>query len=186
MIAGCIRGDSRMQKAFYYQFYPVMMRICIRYAPNKEDAEQWVQDSFLKTFRNLDKYEAWGSFEGWIRSIVTHVCLDNIRKANTTAFEAEKYTVTTDKIELLADNFSVRNEALQKYSGEEVVRLLKKLPEKQRVVLNLYVYEAYSHKEIAQMLHIKENYSHWLLHQAKKELAMIMNTSHHKSVSHEQ
>lgn len=186
MIKGCIRGDSRMQQAFYYQFYPVTMRICIRYAPNKEDAEQWVQDCFLKIFRNLSKYEAWGSFEGWIKSIVTRVCLDNIRKANTAAFEAEKYTVSTDKIELLADDFSVRNEALHKYSGEEVIRLLQRLPEKQRVVLNLYVYEAYTHKEIAELLGIKENYSHWLLHQAKKELATIINAHHPKSVNHEQ
>ncbi len=186
MIDGCIRGDTRMQQAFYYHFYPMLMRICIRYAPNREDAEQWVQDSFLKLFRNLDKYEAWGSFEGWIKSIVTRVCLDHIRRSNTAAFEAEKYTVTTDKMELLTEDVSVRNEALHRYSGEAVLQLLKQLPEKQRVVLNLYVYEAYSHKEIAEMLRIRENYSHWLLHQAKKTLAAIINTSYSKSVSHEQ
>lgn len=185
MIRGCIRGDSRMQKAFYYQFFPIVMRICIRYAPNRQDAEQWVHDGFLKVFQNLDKYEAKGSFEGWMSRVVSRVCLDNIRQANKLVFEPEKNTITTDRFDF-AEHISVDNEALSRYSADEVLRLLNHLPEKQKLVLNLFVYEDYSHKEIAQMTGITENYSCWLLHQAKKTLISIIHKTHQKKVYHEQ
>ncbi|HLU18294.1 MAG TPA: sigma-70 family RNA polymerase sigma factor [Edaphocola sp.] len=175
LIKGCIEGTPSMQKEFYYTFYPVMMRIGARYAPTTEDAEQWVHDGFIKVYNSLGQFAFQGSFEGWVKKVMTRVCLDNIRAANAKKNEIEQNTYFTLDTNPAANSIRVGNLVDDKFSAAEVLNILRKLPEKQRHVFNLYVFEEYSHKEIAQELDIKENHSHWLLHQAKKTLRSIIN-----------
>lgn len=158
-----------MQKELYYSFYNTLMKIAIRYAPAREDAEQWVHDGFLKVFSHLVQFKNQGSFEGWMKKIMTRTCIDNLRAQQTLKFEVDNKTVYSN-YELPAHDGAVSNMVFQKFSTEEVLRLLNILPEKQKVVFNLHVFEEYEHKEIAGLLGITENHSYWLLYQARKKL----------------
>lgn len=158
-----------MQKEFYYAFYSTLMRIAIRYAPAREDAEQWVHDGFLKIFTHLGQFKNQGSFEGWIKKIMTRTCIDNLRSQNTLKFEVDNKTIYSN-YEFPSHDTMISNTVFQKFSTEDVLHLLKVLPEKQRVVFNLHVFEEYEHKEIAGLLGITENHSYWLLYQARKKL----------------
>jgi RNA polymerase sigma-70 factor (ECF subfamily) len=168
-----------MQREFYYHYFPVLMRLSIRYATNREDAEQWVHDAFIKIFSSLDKYGNLGSFEGWIKKITVRVCIDNLRKNNTQKNEVEMNTVYNDRD--LEDRAGyINSEVLSKMDAESVLGLLNTLPDKQKTVFNLHVFEDYSHKEIAALLDITENNSYWLLHQARKNLKENISFSNKK------
>lgn len=169
VIEGCVRGDAGMQKELYYACYSDLMKVAIRYAGNREDAEQWVHDGFLKIFDHLGKFRFEGSFEGWTRKIMTRVCIDQLRSSNTLKFEIDQHTVYSNYENPAHEGFT-DNEVLQKFSARDVLHLLNILPEKQKVVFNLHVFEGYNHKEIAALLQITENHSYWLLHQARKTL----------------
>lgn len=174
-----------MQKEFYYFYFPVLMRLAIRYAGSREDAEQWVHDAFLKIFGSLDKYSNLGSFEGWLKKITVRVCLDNLRKNNAQKNEVEMNTVYSD-YNLEHHSGYIDNGVVSKMSTEDLLVLLNTLPEKQKTVFNLHVFEDYSHKEISALLSITENNSYWLLHQARKQLKENISTSNKKKeLSHE-
>lgn len=162
-------GKPAMQKEFYYAWYNTLMKVAIRYAGNREDAEQWVHDGFIKIFGHLERFRNEGSFEGWIKKIMTRVCIDQLRSNNTLKFEVDNNTVYSN-YELPAHEGFTDNEVLQKFSARDVLHLLNILPEKQKVVFNLHVFEGYNHKEISALLQITENHSYWLLHQARKTL----------------
>jgi RNA polymerase sigma-70 factor (ECF subfamily) len=176
LIDGCISGNPLVQREFYYAYYPVLMKVSVRYAASQEDAEQWVHDGFLKVFKALHQYKFQGSFEGWIKRIITRVCLDHIRAANAKKNEVAQQTLYNIEESNAAAGLSVDNMIHGKYSEAEVLSILRKLPDKQRAVFNLYVFEECNHKEIAAELTITENHSHWLLHQAKKNLKKIMTS----------
>lgn len=173
-----------MHQSFYYQFYPVLMRVCIRYARNREDAEQWVHDAFLRIFDQLEKYSFKGSFEGWLKKITARVCLDHIRKHTALKFNIENNLVLTD-YEDPDFYYAVDNKFMSKISTESVLSMLGQLSEKKRIVFNLYVFEEFSQKEIAQILNIRENYVYWLMHQARKDLQNILKSFYKKEEEHE-
>lgn len=173
-----------MQRSFYYRFYPVLMRICIRYAPCREDAEQWVHDGFVKIFSALKTYKRTGSFEGWIKKLVVRHCIDQWRARQTRKFETENSTVYIDDDLHLKTSF-VSNDFLKKAEGEDLLKLMQSLPEKPRMVFNLIIIEEFSHKEVAEMLQITENYSHFLLHQARKQLRNIFQKTFSKQWKYE-
>ena len=168
MIDGCIRGDLLVQKSFYYQYYATLMRICVRYAPAKEDAEQWVHDGFIKIFSSLDTYSHQGSFEGWLKRIMVRLCIDKVRTLNTRKHEIENTTVyNNDSVE---DVQYVQNDFMLKTDTDDLLRIINLLPDKQKMVFNLIVFEDYTHKEVATLLQITENHSYLLLHQARQQL----------------
>lgn len=169
VIDGCINGHPQMQKELYYAFYSTLMKIGVRYARSKEDAEQWVHDGFIKIFSNLSRFRHQGSFEGWIKKIMTRTCIDNLRSRNALKFEPD-HNIVYSNYELPSHDNPVANHVMQKLSAEDALHLLHILPEKQKIVFNLHVFEEYSHKDIARMLGITENHSYWLLHQARKNL----------------
>lgn len=174
LIEGCMADDTAMQRQFYDLYYPVMMRVSVRYAPSLEDAEQWVHDGLLKVFSNLDKFGFQGSFEGWVKKIITRVCLDNIRTNNAKKNEVEKNTFFNIDTDKAAVNLGVTNYIDDRIESEAIIEVLKRLPDRQRTVFNLYVFEEFNHKEIAKELEITETNSHWLLHQAKKHLKSVL------------
>jgi len=158
-----------MQRELYYTYFSLLMRVAIRYAASRQDAEQWVHDAFLKIFGSLAQYGFTGSFEGWVRKITVRVCIDNLRKNQAQKNEVESRTVYDDRD--LADHAGyIPNDIFAKMNAESVLQLLQTLPEKQKTVFNLHVFEDYSHKEIATLMEITENHSYWLLHQARKNL----------------
>lgn len=174
-----------MQREFYYHYFPILMRVAIRYANSKEDAEQWTHDAFLKIFSSLQQFGWQGSFEGWLKKITVRTCLDNIRKNNTQKNEVIANTVYNGFE--AADNIHyIDNDVVAKMSSAALLQLLNTLPDKQKAVFNLHVFEDYSHKEIATLMSITENNSYWLLHQARKNLKENISISNKKKeLSHE-
>jgi RNA polymerase sigma-70 factor (ECF subfamily) len=168
LINGCIKDDPFMQKLFYYEYYPVLMRICIRYAPTREDAEQWVHDGFLKIFAHLNTYQYLGSFEGWIRKIMVRLCIDQLRKHLSHQSGIAPVIIPNDPD--WEQNHYVDNDFIYRTSADELIRMIARLPDRHKLIFNLLVFEEYSHKEMAGLLNITENHTYLLLHQARKQL----------------
>jgi RNA polymerase sigma factor (sigma-70 family) len=145
----------------FRRFAGKMIAVCRRYARHELEAEDILQDAFIKVFDNLGKFEFKGSFEGWVRRIVIKTALKNFQRAS---FQKEQ---------LGLDNFdeqSIEPEAISNLQEEELMDLITRLPDGYRVVFNLYVIEGFSHKEISDMLEIGESTSRSQLVKARKML----------------
>lgn len=165
LIEGCRQQKRRAHKAVYENYFGIMMSICLRYNRNYEDALETLNTGFFKIFTKIDSYSGNGSFEGWMKRIMINTNLDFIKAVNRipSTTEATEYNVPT-----------VKNDCLDKFEMEEVVLLVQQLPAASRAVFNLYVFENYSHKEIAGALNISEGTSHWHLSNARKILAELV------------
>ncbi len=162
LIEGCIKGDRASQKKLYHQFAPKMLGVCRRYFETLEEAEDALQEGFIKVFENLKKYRNEGSFEGWIRRIIVNTALNNYRSNLKNYFhsdfeENEKELVHNDDI-------------IGSFSVDALLKIIDSLPKGYKMVFNLYEMEGYSHKEIAQLCDFTENTSKSQLVKAKKFL----------------
>lgn len=166
MLAGSIRNNAAAQEALYNRFSPRMLGVCYRFAKNREDAEDMLQDGFIKIFTQLHQYRNEGALEGWIRRIIVHTCI-NILKKN------KKFAESVDIIH--ANSVYVREEMIPSImQAKQVVECIRTLPLGYRTVLNLYAIEGYSHKEIAEMLDIEESTSRSQYTRAKAMLEEIL------------
>lgn len=158
LIAGCLKGDARMQEALYRRFSGKMYAVCLRYAAKGEDASDILQDGFVKVFRNLDKYRGEGSFEGWMRRIFVNTAIEHFRKQHQVLSATEQQEAS------LAD--STWN-AFDHLAAKDILNLIRTLAPGYRQVFNLYAVEGYSHREISEMLGISEGTSKSQLARAK-------------------
>lgn len=158
LLAGCLKGDARMQEALYRKFSGKMYAVCLRYATKTEDASDILQDGFVKVFRNLDKYRSEGSFEGWMRRIFVNTAIEHFRKQHTVLSATEQQEAT------LADG---QWNAFDHLAAKDIMNLVRTLAPGYRQVFNLYAVEGYSHREIAAMLGISEGTSKSQLARAK-------------------
>ncbi|MEO5999052.1 MAG: sigma-70 family RNA polymerase sigma factor [Chitinophagaceae bacterium] len=158
LITGCLNGDSRMQEELYKRFAPKMYSVCLRYANNVENAQDLLQEGFIKIFRNLDRFRGDGSFEGWVRRIFINTSIEYYRKKANVFFASEKE-------ELMVEDSSLN--ALDKLAEKDIIKLVQELSPGYRTVFNLYAIEGYSHKEIGIMLNISEGTSKSQLARAK-------------------
>ena len=166
IIAGCIHNDTSAQKELYNRYSPKMLAVCYRYAQNREDAEDMLQEGFIKVFSQIHQYRNEGAFEGWIRRIVVHTCI-NILKKN------KKFSDSLDIA--YASGVGIREENIPSImQAKQVVECIRALPVGYRTVLNLYAIEGYSHKEIGQMLDIEESTSRSQYTRAKVMLEDIL------------
>ena len=158
LIKGCIGGDRRMQEALYNRFSPRMYAVCLRYAGNAEEAEDILQEGFIKIFKKLDTFRSEGSFEGWIRRIFVNTAIEHFRRKRylQTVSEKEENTIEGKDISVL-----------DKLAAKDILALIKELSPGYRTVFNMYVVEGYTHKEIADMLGISEGTSKSQLSRAK-------------------
>lgn len=166
MLAGCIRNNAAAQEALYNRFSPRMLGVCYRFAKNREDAEDMLQEGFIKVFTQIHQYRNEGALEGWIRRIIVHTCI-NILKKN------KKFSDSVDIIH--ASSVHVKEEMIPSImQAKQVVECIRTLPIGYRTVLNLYAIEGYSHKEIAGMLDIEESTSRSQYTRAKAMLEDIL------------
>lgn len=143
-----------------------MLSVCYRFAHNREDAEDMLQEGFIKVFTQIHSFENRGAFEGWIRRIIVHTCI-NILKKN------KKFNESVDIIH--ATGLQVREETVPSViQAKQVVECIRMLPIGYRTVLNLYAIEGYSHREIAGMLGIEESTSRSQYTRAKAMLEDIL------------
>ncbi len=166
LIQGCINKDNRCQKKIYENFSPKMYGICLRYMNSREEAQDVLQDGFVKAFNKMSTFNFQGSFEGWLRRIMVNTALEQLRK-NKNKFE-ERFD---EGQQFYA---SVKNEAEGKIEIDELLKALKKLALGYRTVFNLYVVEGFTHAEIAAQLNISEATSKSQLSRAKVLLQQII------------
>lgn len=166
MLNGCRRNSATAQEALYNRFSPRMLGVCYRFGKNREDAEDMLQEAFMKIFTQIQQYRGEGALEGWIRRIVVHTCI-NILKKN------KKFSDSVDITH--AQHIHTREEMIPSImQAKQVVECIRSLPLGYRTVLNLYAIEGYSHKEIAGMLDIEESTSRSQYTRAKSMLEDIL------------
>lgn len=158
----CLKNDPRSQELLYKRYAPKMFGICLRFAKNKMEAEDILQDGFIKIFVNLKTYRNEGSFEGWIRRTIINTAI-NYYKKKTRSFRE----IDIDDTEIV---HNVGVDVIDKLSTDEMLKLVRELPEGYRLVFNLNVIEGYTHKEIGDMLGISENTSKSQLSRARSAL----------------
>lgn len=151
MLQGCLDNLSIAQEALYNRFSPRMLGVCYRYARNREDAEDMLQEGFMKIYSQIHQYKGAGALEGWIRKIVVHTCI-NILKKN------KKFSDSVDLIHASSIQISDNN-IPSMLQAKQVVECIRLLPIGYRTVLNLYAIEGFSHKEISIILEIEESTS---------------------------
>jgi len=165
LIRGSINGDRRMQELLYKTFSAKMYGVCLRYAGNAEDAQDILQEGFIKVFRNLDRFRAEGSFEGWIRRIFVNTAIEHYRRA------VNMYPVSESQENNIEDkDWS----AFDKLAVKDLMKLIQDLSPGYRAVFNLYVVEGYTHKDIAAMMGISEGTSKSQLARAKAILKNVI------------
>lgn len=167
LIKGCIRENRQCQQEIFLRFAGKMLAVALRYTRHRMEAEDVLQDSFIKVFDNIASYQFQGSLEAWIRRIVVNTALKNYQRKS---FREEQYGMNMEA------EPPVEPSIFAHLHQEELLNLVSRLPEGYRVVFNLYAIEGYSHKEIAAMLGIEEGTSRSQLLKARKMLqAQILN-----------
>jgi RNA polymerase sigma-70 factor, ECF subfamily len=162
LVEACVKQNRSAQHLLYELLAPKMLSVCRSYVKDLQLAEDLMISGFLKVFLNLKNYKSQGSFEGWVRRIMVHECIDFIRvkKNNFNHQDIEDIT--------LVENDSVYE--LENFLVDDIQNLIDNLPEGYKMVFNLYVIEGYKHQEIAQMLNISEGTSKSQLSHARKLL----------------
>lgn len=161
IIEGCREWKRGSQEALYREFFGYAMSICLRYAQNRAEAIEILNDGFLKVFQHIASFDTNRSFKSWLAKIIVNTAIDFLRSKSKIAF--------TDNIEHIYD-LGMEDKTLDKISYEELLKHIQTLPPAYRTVFNLYVMEGYHHQEIAAMLAISEGTSKSNLFKAKKIL----------------
>ena len=166
LITGCLQNDPSSQRELYNRYSPKMLSVCYRFAQSREDAEDMLQEGFIKVFLQMHTFENKGAFEGWIRRIIVHTCI-NILKKN------KKFS---DNVDLAyASYLQIKEETMPSVmQAKQVIECIRLLPVGYRTVLNLYAIEGYSHREIAEMLDIEESTSRSQYTRSKVMLEAIL------------
>jgi RNA polymerase sigma-70 factor (ECF subfamily) len=165
IIAGCLNKNPVAQRELYNKYSPKMLAVCYRFAPSREDAEDMLQEGFIKVFSNIHTFGNKGAFEGWIRRIVVHTCI-NVLKRN------KKFNDSVD-LDHIAQ-IQIKDNIHSLMQAKQVVECIRLLPVGYRTVLNLYAIEGYSHREIGEILDIEESTSRSQYTRAKAMLEQIL------------
>ncbi|HSC53794.1 MAG TPA: sigma-70 family RNA polymerase sigma factor [Phnomibacter sp.] len=165
IIAGCLQNHPVAQRELYNRYSPKMLAVCYRFAHSREDAEDMLQEGFIKVFSQIHTFQNKGAFEGWIRRIIVHTCI-NVLKRNKKFTEAVniEYAVEAQVKEIIPAIMQAK----------QVVECIRLLPTGYRTVLNLYAIEGYSHREIGDILDIGESTSRSQYTRAKAMLEQVL------------
>ena len=159
----CARGDEMARKELYTRYAAYLYALCIRYVGDREFARDLMHDAMIKIFDTVGKYKPTGSLKSWCARVTVNLVIDHLRKS--TRMDLVPLEHTQDKIP------EPQQEEVAKIPKAELKRMVGELPETKRVIFNLFCVEGYSHKDIAEMLNIKEKTSSSLLFKARAQLA---------------
>lgn len=146
IVQGCLKNNRQKQSELYEMFASKMYGVCLRYSANTFDAQDILQDGFIKVFANIDKYKWKGSFEGWMKKIFVNLALDKYRN-KISHLSVDSSNETNDISDKEAS-------ALESLSEKEILTLIRQLPDQYRMVFNLFIMEGLSHEQIASELNI--------------------------------
>jgi len=169
LLKRCLAGERKAQEMLYKQFAAKMMGVCLRYAADRMEAEDMLQNGFIRVFQKLGGFRNDGSFEGWVRRIMVHSSIEYYRKHH-------KMLVLADGDEL-PNEPSVNPVAMANLDAKDMMAMVQRLSPGYRMVFNLYAIEGYSHREIGDMMGISEGASKSQLSRARGILkGLIANT----------
>lgn len=166
LILGCRHEDSLAQAELYNLYSSKMLSVCYRYAACREDAEDMLQEGFIKIFANIHSFENKGSFEGWMRKIIINTCINVLKKNKK--FNSFVMLEEASTIPFKEDSIA------SLIQSRQVIDYIRLLPVGYRTVLNLYAIEGYMHKEIAVMLDIEEGTSRSQYSKARNMLEQML------------
>lgn len=166
LLEACIKGERKAQEILYERYSPRMYALCKSYADNDLEAQDLLQEGFIKVFKNIGKCSSEGMLEAWIRKVIVNNNIDHYRHKNK---KYGVYPLITDE-DLNNDDEVVENEALRSFQNDDLLRIMRILPKGYRMVLNLYIVEGYPHKEIAEILGISVSTSKSQFFRAKELL----------------
>ena len=162
IIEGCLQQNPPSQEALYRGCYAVMIKLCIRYARDMDEAGALYNEAMLKVFTMLHQYEGRGDVMGWIRRIVTNTCIDHCRRQ--AKFRHQPINDVTD------NHTWVTPAIYDRLGASDVIKLLQELPRNTALVFNLFVLEGFKHEEIGERLGISSGTSKWHLNEARRLL----------------
>lgn len=151
LVSECAKGSSKAQRALFDKFAPKMLAVCSRYMKQTDEAEDVLQDAFVKIFQKIGEFKMEGSLEGWIRRIMVNTALDAIRK--------NKKMLGDIAIDDVSYKVSFHDFGFENMDVAHLLKLIHEMPDGYRVVFNMFAIEGYSHKEIADTLGVSENTS---------------------------
>lgn len=152
LVFACLKNELWAQKQLYERYCRKMFGLCLRYAHNKEEAEDLLQEGFVKVFKNISRFRGEGSLEGWIRKIILNTVFEEHRKKKLTVYQVDTW-------EMREDLHPEAESALSQQSANDLLTMIQQLPDGYRRVFNLFAIEGYSHQEISEMLEISEGTS---------------------------
>ena len=151
LVKSCIEGDQRAQRELFEMYAPKMMGVCLRYTKDVAQAEDVMQEGFIKVFTKLEKYSGQGSLEGWVRRVMVNSALDHLRRESK--FNAN---ISMDDVDYKVE---FDGQILESLMEKDLLKLIREMPDGYRTVFNMFAIEGYTHKEIAKQLDISENTS---------------------------
>ena len=162
LLQGCLNGDRQSQKALYEQYKVQMYRLCLRYSNGRSDAEDVLQDGFIKVFSDLHQYSGKGALGGWIRKVMVNTALQHIRK--------NKRIPNMIEVDQIIDLREASEQIYSRMGAKDLTKMIQELPPGYKMIFNLYVVDGYTHQEIADQLNISINTSKSQLSKAKATL----------------
>lgn len=164
LITGCKKQDRQAQEELYHRYAGKFFSICLKYSNNYEQAKDNLQEAFIKIFENIDQFKGKGSFEGWMTRIMINTALKQYKKNASVFLSIQDDIAEEPEVEVEENEFSTM----------ELIKMIQELPERYRLVFNLYVMEEHSHQEIAEMLNISVGTSKSNLARARVKLKEII------------
>ena len=172
LIYKCLQKDKRSEYQLYRTCFSMLMRICIRYTKNEDDAAAQLNAGFYKILTNLSSYDSTRSFDTWAKSIMINTIIDEF-KMN------KRFNQTMKPVDFIEFDTSMHpknmNEAEQNLNFNELLKIIQKLPEPEQTIFNLFVFDGFSHKEISKTIGVPESTSRWHLANARKFLQTKIN-----------
>jgi len=167
IITGCKNNELQSQKKLYQLFYPEMIKICCRYAGDMDGAGIIYNNAMLRIFKNISHYSEQGKISSWIKTIVINCSIDFCKKK-----DVFKYVVEDSH----AGDISLQPAVFDHVSGKEIQKIIAQLPKATSTVFNMFIYDGYTHRQIAEILCISEGTSKWHVSEAKRLLKSTFET----------
>lgn len=153
IVEGCVREERKCQKMIFEMYYGKMMSACLRYISDRDEAQDVLQDGFIKVFNSIAKFDFNGSFEGWVRRIIVNTAIDHIRKKKKDIFQVTDHEFIMNNYSEEADD--VEDDSIySNLNNQEIINAIKQLSPAYRTVFSMYVIDGYSHQQIADLLNI--------------------------------
>lgn len=174
LVKGCQRGKAKYQRLLYERYAPKMLGVCMRYFHSKDEAQDALQDGFVKIYTKINSFRGQGSLEGWIRRIMVNTSLSLLRNNLKHLYHAD---VADEKVHIADSSMDY-----DQFNVQDILKLIQGLPKGYRIIFNMYEIDGYSHKELAEELKISINTSKSQLLKARRYLRNELEKLHKERI----